>query len=212
VICDTDAIVHPLAMVVEALNALIANIAMAGVGRAYHLAVGTEQVGFKLLYQTHKRDVRSAAHVARLHFHSQNEEDHCPQEDHEKDWEPAVRVDVYRLTSQNRQNNLQGYTKIMLATKVPSIRNKKSATVLLLLSILTMGWRKWQQGRIKVGFLSSWSSSSLVSLSSKDSTRSIGFNPLFSTASRSAPLISSSFIDLVVVKRAEYLTAKWSGV
>jgi len=35
--------------------------------------------------------------------------------------------------------NLQGYTKIIFAKKVPSIRVKKSATVLLFLSILTIG-------------------------------------------------------------------------
>ena len=48
-ILDTNAVVNPLAVMVESLHALVADVAMTGVGRAEDLAVRAEQVGFEML-------------------------------------------------------------------------------------------------------------------------------------------------------------------
>ena len=49
VVLDSDAVVHPLAMVIKPLDALITNVAVARVCCANDLAVGAQQVSFELL-------------------------------------------------------------------------------------------------------------------------------------------------------------------
>ena len=66
-ILDTNAVVNPLAVMVESLDALVADVAMTGVGRAEDLAVRAEQVGFKMLNEAHEWNLGSALHIAWLH-------------------------------------------------------------------------------------------------------------------------------------------------
>ena len=57
VIIDSDAVVDPLAVMIESLHALVANVAMSGIGGADHFAFRAEQVCFKLFNETEERHV-----------------------------------------------------------------------------------------------------------------------------------------------------------
>jgi hypothetical protein len=123
VVSDADAIIDPLTMVVKALNALVANITVTGISRAYNFAVGTKKVGFELLDKTNKWDVGRTPHIARLSFDCQNKEDHCPQEDHEQNGEPPVSVYVYsrkvKFTIRTYKDIQRSYWRRMFPTSAP---------------------------------------------------------------------------------------------
>ena len=57
VILDTDTIIDPLTVMIKSFYALVANVAMSGVGRANHLTFRAEQVGFEFLNETHKGNI-----------------------------------------------------------------------------------------------------------------------------------------------------------
>lgn len=79
-VLDADAVVDPLAMVIETLNTLVADVAVTWVSRADDLAVRAEQVRLKLLNQANEWNLRGAFHEAGLHPDSQAEESHCAHE------------------------------------------------------------------------------------------------------------------------------------
>ena len=93
-IVDADAVVDPLAMMIESLDTLVADVTVTRIGSANNLAMRAEQICFKLLDEPHEWDLWGALHVARLRFDGQGKEDHCTDEDHEEDREPTLGVDV----------------------------------------------------------------------------------------------------------------------
>jgi hypothetical protein len=55
-VLDANTVVDPLAVVVEAVDTLVADVAVTGVSSAYHFAGRAEHVRFKLLYQLQEWD------------------------------------------------------------------------------------------------------------------------------------------------------------
>ena len=49
-VLDTNTVVDPLAMMIETFDALVADVAMSGVGCAEYFTVGAQQVRFEVLH------------------------------------------------------------------------------------------------------------------------------------------------------------------
>ncbi len=96
VVVDTNAVVHPLAMMVEALDALVTDVTVARVSSADHFAVWTQQVSLKLLNQADEGNFGCTLHVAWLHLDRQSKENHGTQEDHKQNGEPSIGIDICR--------------------------------------------------------------------------------------------------------------------
>ena len=81
-IVDANAIVDPLAVMIESLDTLVADVTVTRIGSADNLAMRAEQICFKLLNESYEWDLWGALHVARLRFDGQGEKDHCADENH----------------------------------------------------------------------------------------------------------------------------------
>lgn len=82
-VLDPDAVVNPLAVMVESFYALVADVAVAGVSQANHFAVWTQHVWVRqFLNKSCEWDVGTTPHVSRLLLSCQGEENHSSNEKH----------------------------------------------------------------------------------------------------------------------------------
>ena len=142
-VLGADAVVDPLAVVVEAVDTLVADVAMPRVSGADHLAGRTQDVGLEFFDELEERDLLGAPHEARLLLHGDDEENEREDKESSEDRKPAVGVNV---CYDEARNNLQGWTKASNAMYVPHDSTTKQARVLLLASLFFMGCLKWQHG------------------------------------------------------------------
>ena len=75
VVVDADAIVDPVAVVVESFHTLVTDVAVSRVCRAYDFALGAEDVWVgKFLYELEEWHLGSTLHVAWIFASSEEEE------------------------------------------------------------------------------------------------------------------------------------------
>ena len=74
-ILDADAVVHPLAMMIKSIHALVADVTMARISSAYDFTCWAKHVRIKFLYQLEEWNRLASSHVSRLHFDRQDEKD-----------------------------------------------------------------------------------------------------------------------------------------
>ena len=94
VVVNSDAVVHPHAMMVEALNALITLVAVAGIGRANELTRWAKQVRLEFLDEAHEWNFIRSSHITRFRPYCEAEKDRCSEEKCRQQREPNVTHDV----------------------------------------------------------------------------------------------------------------------
>lgn len=90
----TNTVVDPLAVVIESVDALVADVAVAWVSCADNLTSWAENIWLKLFDQLKEWDLLGSTHEPRLLLYSDDKEYKLENEHGCQDYEPNIRVDV----------------------------------------------------------------------------------------------------------------------
>lgn len=103
VVPHADAVVDPLTVMVEPLDALVTDVAVPGVSGADDFTRWAQHIRFKLFDESQERDRRATLHEAGLHIDSDREENEGGGEEDRQNREPSVCKDVGENEEKHQQ-------------------------------------------------------------------------------------------------------------